>query len=448
MNDRSVPPGPGSGMLGLGNLQKLRSGYLDFVVELAREYGDCVYYRVGPERIYQFVHPDQYREVLVAKAKSFSKPTRFKKVFRRWNGNGLLLNEGDSWARQRRLVQPAFHPQRLLTYADIILKHTNLLISECVHREVNIARHLNRLTLLFAAETLFGARVTDVADQFVEELTALQISAFQDFTAPIILPLWWPSPGRRRMRQAIRFLDELVQDFISGWRQSPRDRGDLLSMLLMSVDQNGAAVPMTDRQVRDESINLLLGASETTGTALTWAIYLLAKFPEVQARAYEEVCRATASRPLDGAMAADLVYLEAVFNEAMRLYPPAYATSRQATEEVEIAGYRVPAGAQVQLILYCTHRDERWFEEASSFRPERFLASTENPIDRFAFLPFGAGPRACIGKGLAMLEGVLTLANLLKHCRIELGSGQQDLQLEPQISLHPRGGLRVQLTQR
>ena len=115
---------------------------------------------------------------------------------------------------------------------------------------------------------------------------------------------------------------------------------------------------------------------------------------------------------------------------------------------MEIAGYRVPAGAQVQLILYCTHRDERWFEEASSFRPERFLAGTENPIDRFSFLPFGAGPRACIGKGLAMLEGVLTLANLLKHCRIELGSGQQDLQLEPQISLHPRGGLWVQLTQR
>ena len=225
-------------------------------------------------------------------------------------------------------MQPSFNQQRVLSYADIIRRHAHRLVVDCPDREVNIAQYLNRLTILSAAGTLFEARVADVSDRFVDELTTVQTTAFQEFTAPILLPLWWPSSGRRKMRAAIRFLDELVCGFITEWRKASGDRGDLLSMLLMAVDESSDDGQMDDRQVRDESMNLLLGASETTATALTWTIYLLSKYPEVQSQAYEEVCQATAHRPLEAATVADLVYLEAAFNEAIRLYPPAYATSR------------------------------------------------------------------------------------------------------------------------
>jgi cytochrome P450 len=435
-------------LLGLGALDRLRRDFLGHAVDLERRYGDAVYFRVGLTPLYQFTHPDQVHEVFVTKARSFYKTKRLKQVFGRWNGNGLLLNEGESWARQRRMMQPAFHPHRLKTYADLIVRRAEQLVTAAGDDEFDVAADLNRLTLLTVAEALFGAEVSDVADRFIQEVATLQRIAIRDFTLPFLLPLWVPTAKNRRLAESIRFLDDLVLGVIARRRRSGEDRGDLLSLMLSAVDEEGGGGTMTDRQLRDESVNLILAGNETTATALSWAVYLLSEHPDVQDKLRAEIDAVLAGRSPTADDVEHLPYTAQVIDEAMRLYPPVYATSRAAIEPVEIGGYPLPRGAQVNLVPYITHRDPRWFDDPESFRPERFAPDAPRPIPAFAYYPFGAGPRACIGKGFALMEAVLVLATVASRHEIRLGEGQGRVEMETQVSLHPKGGLRVRLVPR
>lgn len=438
------PPGPNNGLLGLNNLKQLQRDYFSFARSLARDYGDTVYYRTGPVNVYQFTHPDQVHEVLVAKNRSFHKPARLKQVLGRWNGNGLVMNEGKSWARQRRLVQTAFHPHRVQSYAELIVRHTDRMMDAWGERdEVDMAREFARLTFGTVAEALFGAEVEPLAGEFIAHVDVLQEEAIRDFTSAVILPLWWPSARRQRLREAMRFLDDVVMDFIAKRRASGEDRGDLLSSLLLAVDEGNQG--MSDRQARDEAVGLLLGGNETTATAVTWTCYLLARHTEIQAGIVDEIREGLGERAPTGDDAESLPQLERAFKEAIRLYPPAYATSREAVEAVPIGDYNLSRGDNVHLIIYATHRDPRWFDEPNAFQPSRF--EHEDDFRPGSYFPFGAGPRACIGKGFATMEAVLILARLLSRYEVRW-TRPDEPELEAEVSLHPKNGLPIQLKRR
>jgi cytochrome P450 len=257
-------------------------------------------------------------------------------------------------------------------------------------------------------------------------------------SSPLVLPLWAPTPAKRRLRAAVAVLDGLVRGFIAERRRTNEDRGDLLSRMLLTDDEGGTG-RLDDEQARDESVNLLLGGNETTATALTWALHLLSRHPAVLAAMRDETARVTGGAPLASAQLAELTLAENVFKEAMRLYPPAYVLPRQALEDTTVAGFDVPRGANVHVALYVTQHDARWFPDPEAFRPERF--ADEASLPRGAYLAFGAGPRACIGRGFAMMEGVASLASIAR--RVNLLAVQEKVDLEAQVSLHPRGGLRL-----
>jgi len=440
------PPGPRSGIFGLAPYRQARKDYLAFSRALAAKYGDAVYYRLGSVACFQFTHPDQAHEVLVKHWRSFQKTQRMRQVLGKWNGRGLVLNEGDAWARQRRMVQSAFHPHRVQSYGRLFVDHACHLANRCLGRTVDLAEEFSRLTFATTAEALFGAEVSSIADTFRGHVERLQVIGMQMFGDPIIWPLWMPTRKNRQLLPSIRFLDELVARFVAERRESGEDRGDLLSVLLSAIDEEGEGGVMTDRQARDEAVNLLLGGNETTATALTWTAHLLAQHPDVQDQVAQEVRGVLNGGRATAEHAAALPLTTAVLKEAMRLYPPAYILTREAIEPSEIGGYLIPKGANVILVPAIMHRDGRWFDRPDTFCPERFLAE-ESESQRRAYIPFGAGPRACIGAGFAMLEGVLVLATLLARCRL-IPEGNRQVEAEAQISLHPRGGLPMRLEPR
>ena len=442
------PPGPRGGFLGIGLLGPIQRDFLKFAQQVFDEHGDIASYRLAGHRIFQFTHPQQYHEILVTHSRAFHKTKRLRQILGRWTGNGLLLNEGDDWARQRRLVQGAFQPHRLRSYADAIVRHTTEMFQPYAGHKVNVADVLHRLTFRTVAEALFGAEVDEIADDFLQAVATLQSESIGDFTSAWVRPLWWPTSSRKKLRGAMRFLDEVVRGFIAQRRTSGEDRGDLLSMLINAVDDEEGGGRMSDEQVRDESVGLLLGGNETTATALVWTFYLLAKNETFQEEAQGEIDHVTGGAPATGEHAERLAFTAATMKEAMRLYPPAYVLTRDAVEDVEIGGCLVPRGSQIHLPIALTQRDARWFDGQDSFLPHRFLSDGEKNFPRCAYLPFGAGPRACVGRGLAMLEGTLILAAVLQRFSLRLPEDHQEPVAQAQISLHPRDGLELTLERR
>jgi cytochrome P450 len=435
-----LPPGPANGLIGMKHVRRVQSSILDYMVELARDYGDAAYYRIANVQIFQFSHPDANQEITVTKNHAFRKPIHMRKVLSQWNGNGLVVNEGESWVRQRRLVNPAFKPQRVAGYLDIVVKRADALAARWAGvSSVEAASDLQRLTLGVVAEALFGADVERHTKEVLHAVAELNEAGVREMTSPFVLPMWLPIPSKRRLRDAVAVLDRVAREFIAERRRSGEDRGDLLSMMLLAEDDEGGTGRMNDEQARDESVNLLLGGNETTATAITWALHLLSRDLDVQTAARREVAEVTAGGALKAAHLLRLRLVEKIFKESMRMYPPAYLLPREASEDVQIGGFDVPRGATVQVALYVTHHDARWYPEPETFRPSRF--DDEAALPKGAYLAFGAGPRGCIGRGFALMEGVAALATLLS--RVEVRALDEKVELEAQVSLHPKGGLRL-----
>jgi cytochrome P450 len=350
-------------------------------------------------------------------------------------------------------VNPAFKPQRVAGYLDIVLRRCDAMLDRWARAqagaparpgppEVDATVDLSALTLGVVAEALFGADVERHAARVLAAVAELNAAGAREMTSPVVLPRWAPTPAKRRLNAAIDVLDGVVRGFIAERRASGEDKGDLLSMMLLAEDAEGGTGRMDDTQARDEAVNLLLGGNETTATALAWSLHLLSRSPEVLAAARREVLEATSGGALTAAHLPRLAFVEAVLKEAMRLYPPAYLLPRQAIEDVTIAGYDVPRGSIVHVALYVTHHDARWFPYPDAFVPARFEAEASFP--KGAYLAFGAGPRGCIGRGFAMMEGVAALASIVR--RVDLHAVQEPVEMEAQVSLHPKGGLRLGVT--
>lgn len=446
-NERRLPPGPSGLFHTLPLLPKMRDNLLTFFDGLRAEHGDAVYYSLGGTHVYQFNHPDMATEVLATKHHAFLKPKLLKQVLGQWNGNGLVVNEGESWVKQRRLVNPAFKPQRIAEHIGTVVERVDKMIDGWTQgSEYDVARDLGRLTLGFTAEALFGAEVEHLTDAFLDHVAILNEAATRELSMPFFLPEWSPTPNKAKIRRVTAFLRNTVDNIIAERRKNKAERNDLLALLLSVRDEEGDGSSMSDVQARDESINLLLGGNETTATGLTWTLHLLAQHPEIQEEIRSEADHILGGKAPSTDTLSQLKLSEMAFKESMRLYPPAYVLPRQAIEDVDIGGYFVSKNALVQVFSYGIQRDARWFEEPLSFRPRRF--EQEQSFQRGSYIPFGAGPRACIGRGFALMEGAVVISRLLSRVKFLPSRTAPPVEMEVQVSLHPKGGLPLLVEKR
>lgn len=431
-----LPPGPAPESWTAG-FKIYSQNPLAYMPKLQRDYGDIVTMRYYNFRVFFVSHPDYIEQVLVTDNRKFIKGRILRKN-RQLFGNGLLTSEGDFWLRQRRLAQPAFHRARIASYADTMVRFASRMASEWRGgEELDIHAEMMRLTLSIVAKTLFDADVDREAKRVGHALEAI-MHLNSDFRKLLITPTWLPTPRKIRATFATAKLNRIVYRFIDERRASGTDNGDLLSMLLVARDDDGSR--MTNRQLRDESITIFLAGHETTANALSWTWMLLAQNPRVETTLHEELDRVLGGRAPTIDDLPNLRYTGHVVSESMRLYPPAWGMARIAIEDTEIAGYKIPKGCGVSLAQWVVHRDPRWFEAPLEFRPERWEGDLLKRIPRFAYFPFGGGPRQCIGNNFAVMEATLLLATLAQQFRISLMPGREIIQAAS-ITLRPKTGI-------
>jgi cytochrome P450 len=441
----TAPPGPKGHWL-TGHLPQFTRDRLGFLTDCARRYGDCVALRLGPKRILLLSHPDLIEEVLVTQNRRFKKHFALRRT-RRTLGNGLLTSEGDFWRRQRRLAQPAFHRERLEAYAAVMVDLTERMLSSWADGQARDAQaDMMTLTLRIVAKTLFDADVTGQADEAADAMETL-LACFTARVGKLIpLPEFVPTPVNLRLRRAARRLDRIVFGFVAERRASGEDRGDLLSLLLHAQDEDDGG-RMTDGQLRDELMTLFMAGHETTANTLAWAWYLLAQHPVAEARLHAELDSVLGDRAPTPADLPRLTFTEHVVAETLRVYPTVWLLGREAIEPCTIGGHRVPKGTTLYMSQWVLHRDARFFAEPEAFRPERWENGLARRLPRYAYFPFGGGPRICIGQGFAQMEAVLLLATIARRYRLALAPGATVTPL-PTMTLRPKDGVPVVLSRR
>lgn len=431
------PRYPGSGLVGL------RVNPLPFLRQVVREYGDVIEFRFGQTKTYLLNDPELIRDVLVTHDRRFSKGPGLQQVATRLLGQGLLTSEGSFHRRQRRLAQPAFHRQRIAAYGRVMAEHSHQWQRDWKDgAELDLAEEMRGLTLRIAAKTLFDTDVTNEIEAISEALTqSLHLYRFANLPFAAELEPLVPFLTRRFNRARAR-LDDTVYRIIAERRASGEDRGDLLSMLLLARDVDEDGGQMTDEQLRDEAMTLLLAGHETTANAFAWTWLLLAQNPEAEALLHEELDRVLGGRMPTAEDVPQLVYTRMVFAEAMRVYPPAWIVARLALEDCPLGSFTLPAGALVLMSEWVTHHDARFYPEPERFLPERWAREAASARPKFAYYPFGGGSRLCIGEQFAWMEGVLVLATLAARWRFRLKPGHPIVP-QPLITLRPKHGVRV-----
>lgn len=434
------PPGPAGSPIS-GFYFEYRRQPAEFLLRLYREYGDIVYFKIGRQRMYLLNRPDFIQDVLVTYQRNFMK-SRVLQRAKVLLGEGLLTNEGESHLRQRRLVQPAFYRDHLVSYANTMVSCGRTAAERWKPGETrDMADEMMRVTLAIVGQTLFSKDVEHEASEIGEALTNV-LGTFATLLLPFSsLIQMLPLPKYLKVKRAQKFLDRTIYNMIAERRASGADTGDLLSMLLLAVDEDGSG-GMTDKQVRDEAITLFLAGHETTATALTWTWYLLSQHPNVDDKMRSEIRRVLGDRPPSYNDLPQLRYTEMVLAESLRLYPPAWAIGRTVKSNTRIFNYEVPKGAICLMSPYVMHRNPRYFPEPERFDPERFTPEAKQKRPRFAYFPFGGGPRMCIGERFAWMEGVLLLATIAQHWRFNLVP-KQIIEPHPQITLRTRHGVKM-----
>src|SRR6266849_1312330 len=442
----SRPPGP-KGTPIMGVMRDFNHDQLSFIERCRDEYGDVVWMRFLYVLAIFLYHPDDVEYVLVTNAKNFIKSRSLRsKFFLRLVGNGLLTSQGEEWKRQRRLSQPAFHRERVATYATTMVDYTNRLTSKWRDGETrDIHPDMMRLTLEIVVKCLFSSDVSDDVDNVGATLKELVKPFASQAMLGWILNNRLPTPYHFRFHALAKKIDNVVYRIIAERRTSGKDEGDLLSMLLAARDEDGSR--MSDRQLRDEVMTLFLAGHETTALTLAWSWYLLGTNPDAERKFHAELDDVLGDRAPSAADLPRLKFTEQIAKECMRLYPPAYGLGREAIVDCEIGGYQIRAGTQVFMFQWATQRDPRFYDEPQAFRPERWTEDFIERLPKYAYFPFGGGPRACIGASFATMEIVLCLAAMGQKFRLELDPNHP-VSIYPAMSLRPKDGIRVQVQTR
>jgi cytochrome P450 len=438
------PPGPKNKGI-IGNFPLGSKDPLGLYTEWARQYGDIFYYRAFSRHIYFLNRPDFVKYVLVTNYQGFIKGEAIRSN-RRIFGNGLLTNEGSSWLKSRRIIQPAFHHDKIDSYGGTMVAYTERMMTSWCNGEVrDIHSDVMRLGLEIVAKLLFNVEIETERDKIADALnTVTYLNAGGRMLLPAIFRRL-PTIGNIRYERAVRQLDSIVYGFIRQRQaNSESNGGDLLSCLLQAQE---AGTFMSEEQVRDEVMTLLLAGHETTAVSLSWAWYQLAQHSEVERELRCELREVLNGRSPSVQDLPRLPYTDAVIKEAMRLYPPAWAIVRNAVQDCEIGGYQVPAGATIMMSQWVTHRDPRYHDDPTRFNPGRWLNDRSKAIPKFTYFPFGGGPRTCIGASFATMEAVLVLATIAQKFQLRLAN-ECEVQPIPTITLRPKGGIKVVVTRR
>jgi cytochrome P450 len=426
----------------MGVMREFNRDSLGFIERVQREYGDIVWMRFLYVPALFLYHPDLIEYVLTTNPRNFLKAMSLRSnFFHRLVGNGLLTSHGEEWKRQRRMSSPAFHRERIANYADTMVSYTNRLTESWQVGETrDMHRDMMRLTLEIVVRCLFSADVSNDVDNVGETLKKLVKPFANQATLAWILNNRLPTPTHLRFHRLAKQIDDVVYRIISERRASEKDEGDLLATLLAARDEDGSK--MSDQQLRDEVMTLFLAGHETTALTLAWTWFLLGKNPDAEKRFHAELDEVLGGRPPTMADLPRLTFTEQIVRESMRLYPPAYGLGREAINECEIGGYRVPAGTQVFMFQWVTHRDARFFDRPHDFIPERWTKDFEAALPKYAYFPFGGGPRACIGASFAMMELILVLATIGQKFRLQLVP-DHPVEVYPAMSLRPKDGVVV-----
>jgi len=440
-----LPPSVRTDLIG-GHFRSFRKDATGFLERLSK-LGDVTSFRLGPQQAYFLNDPELIRDLLVVNAHKFKKGRALQRA-KTLLGEGLLTSEGEFHLRQRRMIQPAFHRAQIADYSRSMVELAEETSDNWRDREtLDIDREMMHLTLRIVGKTLFSANVEDDADAVGKAMTSM--TTLFNF---LLLPFseWLqklPLPHSKRFKSARGTLDSVIYAIINDRRRSGENKGDLLSMLLNAQDEDDGSV-MTDEQVRDEALTLFLAGHETTANLLTFTWYVLSQNPDAEAKLHEEIDRVLNGRSPTFEDISKLTYCEHVIAESMRLYPPAWAIGRLATEDHEFGGFPVAKGSLILISPYITHRDKRFWSEPEVFRPERWeMQSVKVAGQRYIYFPFGGGIRRCIGEGFAWTEGILLLATLAGKWKLELDPGQK-IALQPMITLRPKYGMRMKIRSR
>ena len=438
------PPGPSLLRSLLRGKVPMLNG-AEFMLAATRKHGDLVFYRILGRDTYVISHPDLISDYFLKDAVHHHRNLVMQKA-RDVLGNGLLTSEEPLHMRQRRLAQPAFLRERIAGYGTVIgTKTAEMCAGWKPGEEVDLYPEMLELALRIVGKCLF-----DLDELKDVEAVAEAVNSFMSFIPLSFLPFAktierLPLPSMRRLRRGKAFLDELIYGMIAERRAEGRDRGDLLSMLLGATEEGSA---MTDQQLHDECMTIILAGHETTANALSFALDLLGRNEAAQERLAAEATGALGERTPTAEDYPRLPYATAVFAEAMRLYPPVWVTARTCAEEYEIAGYRIPVGASILAPQYAVHRDERFWPEPERFDPERFLGEGKAGRPRYAYYPFAGGSRQCIAEGLAWMEGTLALAAICRDWKMTVRADAGRLKIRPAVSLRPAAGIKVRLERR
>lgn len=452
----ALPLGPSDPLWGLNHLRKMKADYLDYVVNLQRQHPDAAHVQVLNEHITHVFHPEWVRQVLVDQADALIRWERATEVFSVAMGQSVLVTEGEQWQRQRRMLQPGFTPKRVAGYAALMVSaaqdafHT--LAQSPSHQSVDMDSLMTDMTLDVILRALFGAhRVTD-SRPISQAIQTLSHYGITEMFKPFSWPLWVPLPGVRRVRQARNTLNQVIQQHILAQQKAAQDNGeDLLTMLRLAQDPEHPGQGLSAQELHDQTMVMFQAGHETTATAMTWWSGLVARHPEVAQRIHTEVDEVLQGASPTPATLQQLPWLQASLKEALRLYPPAAILfTRRACQDVKIGPWTLPKGHLMAFTPCVIQRDARWFDSPNEFKPERFLPGAPD-IPRGAWMPFGTGPRVCIGQHFAMLEMGLIAAMLMQRFRLTWPEdatwpkGDLGITLRPaqaiRLKLHPRAAI-------
>lgn len=438
----SGPPGEGR----FGHLATFRRDPLSAILQGFCDYGDVCRFRFGPMKAFLLARPEHIQHVLLDRADNYDKKIPSYRLLKGLLGEGLLTSEGDFWRRQRRIAQPAFQRGRLVSFVPVMTRATEAAAERwaaAAGSPVELHREMLGLTLEIVGRCLVGTDVRATASD-VEPALRTNLRDYHDrLFSPFALPEWFPTPNNLRLWRARRVLDRLVHGVIDARRENPEGHDDLLTRLMSARDEETGAA-MSDRQLRDEVMTILMAGHETTANGLTFTFYLLARHPEVAQRLRAELDEVLGGRVPGADDLARLPYTRQVVEESMRLYPPAWALDRRAVAGDVIGGYRIPRGSVVMLSPFVTHRHPDLWEDPQRFDPDRFAPENVRGRHRFAYFPFGGGERVCIGATFALIEMRLVLAVLARRFAFE-PEPDPPLELEASVTLRPRHGLRLRV---
>ncbi|MCL4519515.1 MAG: cytochrome P450 [Thaumarchaeota archaeon] len=414
----------------------------DLFRNAAKKYGDICYISGGRASIYLVNNPEYIHDILVANHKDFGKRSPLKFL-----GNGLITSNGDYHHRQKRLIQPAFHQEKIATYAKVMTDYTQRLMVEWNEGQVvNMEEQMMRLTLEIVAKCLFGTDIEYAWKEFRNAASTI-VNHLDKRTGPMGLLIdRLPFPTNKRYEKAVQKLDEIVYRIIRERRKNENSISDLLTMLLQARSEDGSA--MSDTQIRDETITLLFAGHETTANALTWTWYLLAGNPTVEAKLHSELDNLFPKGRLPSAEdVPKLSYTTKIFTEALRMYPSVRLIPRIALNDHHIDGYRIPAGSLVLMSQYLIHHDQRFYSEPEVFNPDRWTDEFEQKMPEYAYFPFGGGPRRCAGEPFAWMEAELIISTIARNWKMSLVPGGK-YELRSRVGSRPKYGMMLKLSKR